>query len=120
MSSLGIKIKKFNVPVCNSFVPQIFHDQICYQIDLEDYRDNLNIETQLRKGLVFIMDYNEDRQVFDYHEETLLLSGLFDRIDETIVDSDSVMFLSTLGKGIKHKGRVHSFPNRLKPKNFRP
>ena len=120
MSSLGIKIKEFNVPVCNSFVPQIFHNQICYQIDLEDYRDNLNIETQLRKGLVFIMDYNEDRQVFDYHEETLLLSGLFDRIDETIVDSDSVMFLSTLGKGIKHKGRVHSFHNRLKPKNFRP
>ena len=99
MSSLGIKIKEFNVPVCNSFVPQIFHDQICYQIDLEHYRDNLNIQTQLRKGFVFIMDYNEDRQVFEYSNETSHLSGLFDRIDETNVDSDSVLFLNTLGKG---------------------
>ena len=99
MSSVGVKIKEFNVPVCNSFVPKIFHDQICYQIDLERYRDNINIETQIRKGLVFIMDYNEDRQVFDYHKESTLLSGLFDRIDETNVDSNSVIFLSTLGKG---------------------
>ena len=49
MSSVGVKIKDFNVPVCNSFVPRIFHDKICYQIDLEKYRDNLNIETQLKK-----------------------------------------------------------------------
>ena len=55
---------------------------MCYQIDLEKYRDNLNIETQLKKGLVFIMDYNEDRQVYDYNNETLLYSGLFDRIDK--------------------------------------
>ena len=99
MSSLGIKIKEFNVPVCNSFVPKIFHDQICYQIDLEIYRDNLNIETQLRKGLVFIMDYNEDRQVSDYNNKATLQSGLYDRIDKTNIDSESIIFLSTLGKG---------------------
>ena len=99
MSSLGIKIKEFNVPVCNSFVPQIFHGQICYQIDLEIYRDNLNIEAQLKKGLVFIMDYNEDRQVSDYNNEETLPSGLFDRIDEKNINSESVIFLSTLEKG---------------------
>ena len=99
MSSLGIKIKEFNVPVCNSFVPQIFHDRICYQIDLEKYRDNNNIETQLKTGLVFIMDYNEDRQVFDYNNEATHPSGLYNRIDKTNVNSESIIFLSTLGKG---------------------
>ena len=99
MSSLGVKIKEFKVPVCNSFVPKLFHDKICYQIDLEQYRDNPNVETQLKKGLVFILDYNEDRQVFDYNYETTTTSGLFDRIDETKVSSDAVIFLSTLGKG---------------------
>ena len=67
--------------------------KICYQIDLEQYRDNLNIETQLRKGFVFIMDYNEDRQVYDYNNETLIHSGLFDRIDKTNVNSKSSIFL---------------------------
>ena len=46
------------------------------------------------------MDYNEDRQVFDYNDETTPLSGLFDRIDETKVNSDAIIFLRTLGKGI--------------------
>ena len=100
MSSLGVKIKEFHIPVCNSFIPKLFHDKICYQIDLEQYRDNPNIETQLKKGLVFIMDYNEDRQVFDYNFETTPHSGLFDRIDETKVNSDAIIFLRTLGKGI--------------------
>ena len=76
-------------------------DKICYQIDLEKYRDNLNIVTQLKKGLVFIMDYNEDRQVYDYNNETFLHSGsrLYDRIDKTNINFEAIIFLSTLGKG---------------------
>ena len=109
MSSLGVKIKEFHVPVCNSFVPKLFHDKICYQIDLEQYRDNPNVETQLKKGLVFIMDYNEDRQVFDYNDETTPLSGLFDRIDETKVNSDAIIFLRTLGKGIVSTCNPYSY-----------
>ena len=100
MTSLGIKIEEFNVPVCNSFVPQMFHDKICYQIDLEQYRDNKNIKTQLKKGLVFILDHNEDRQVFEYNKESNSDdSGLFDGIDKTKANSDSIIFLTTLGTG---------------------
>ena len=100
MTSLGVKIEEFNVPVCNSFVPKMFHDKICYQIDLEQYRDNKNIKTQLKKGLIFILDHNEDRQVFDYNKESNSDdSGLYDGIDKTKAISDSIIFLTTLGTG---------------------
>ena len=101
-TSLGVKIEEFNVPVCNSFVPKMFHDKICYQIDLEQYRDNKNIKTQLKKGLIFILDHNEDRQVFDYNKESNSDdSGLFDGIDKTKANSDLIIFLTTLGTGGK-------------------
>ena len=54
----------FDKPVCNSFQAVVRDDQLCYQVDLEKYKDKLNIINQIEKGLVFVMDYNEDRQVF--------------------------------------------------------
>ena len=100
VSSLSVKIAEFNVPVCSSFVPQIFRDKICYQIDLDQYRDNKNIKSQLKKGLVFILDHNEDRQIFDYHKDSNSdVSGLFDGIDQTKGNADSLIFLTTIGTG---------------------
>ena len=63
MSSVGVNIEEFSVPVCNAFEESILHDQLCYEIDLEKYRDQDDIVgNQLKKGFAFIMDYNEDRQ----------------------------------------------------------
>ena len=63
MSSMGEMIDKFPVPVCNSFVPKILHNEICYEVDLNRFRDNDNIGNELRLGFNFYLDYNEDRQV---------------------------------------------------------
>ena len=38
-------------------------DQLCYEVDLNKYKNYDNIEQQLKLGFVFFMDYNEDRQV---------------------------------------------------------
>ena len=64
MNTLGVKVPGFDKPVCNSFQAVVRDDQLCYQVDLEKYKDKLNIINQIEKGLVFVMDYNEDRQVF--------------------------------------------------------
>ena len=63
ISSMGVMVDNFPVPVCNSFVPKILHDEICYMVDLNRFRDNDNIANELRLGFNFYLDYNEDRQV---------------------------------------------------------
>ena len=52
------------VPVCNSFKAKILNDQLCYEADLNEYKSaRTNVDKNLKLGLVFFMDYNEDRQV---------------------------------------------------------
>ena len=59
---MGTKIDQFKHPVCNSFHPVIRNVQLCYQVDLDKFRDKNRIDDQLKKGLVLLLDFNEDRQ----------------------------------------------------------
>ena len=63
MDSMGIKIDQFKRPVCNSFQPIIRNDQLCYQVDLNRFRNEDKLVKQLKKGLVLLLDFNEDRQL---------------------------------------------------------
>ena len=63
MSAMGVKIAQFDVPVCNSFQAKILNDQLCYEVDLNEFSDPNNIDKELELGFNFILDYNEDRQV---------------------------------------------------------
>ena len=68
MSTMGVKINQFDVPVCNSFQAKILNDQLCYEVDLKRFAAKDNIENEVKLGLNFMMDYNEDRQVsFSFH-----------------------------------------------------
>ena len=60
---MGTKIDQFKHPVCNSFHPVIRNVQLCYQVDLDKFRDKNRIDDQLKKGLVLLLDFNEDRQL---------------------------------------------------------
>ena len=61
MKTLGVNIKNFNSPVCNSFNTKILYDQLCYEIDLNQFE--LDSET-LKSGVTFLIDNNEDRQYY--------------------------------------------------------
>ena len=63
MKVMGTKVEGFNISVCNSFEEKILNDQLCYEVDLEKFKDRKNINNQLKKGLILILDYNEDRQI---------------------------------------------------------
>ena len=69
MKIIGSTSEQFHVPVCNSFKPKIRNDQLCYQIDLENYKNRTNLEKQLNEGLVLIVDYNEERQMPQIKDE---------------------------------------------------
>ena len=71
MKSMGRKLDGFNDHVCDGFEAKIRNDQLCYEVDLEKYKDEINIKEQLESGLVLILDYNLERQSVTYNPEIL-------------------------------------------------
>ena len=62
MSVMGVMIDHFDVPVCNSFRPKIVRDQLCYQVNPNDYKDKIDSKFP---SLSLYIHYNEDRQMED-------------------------------------------------------
>ena len=99
MSKVGVMIDHFEIPVCNSFESKIINDQLCYEIDLNKFSNKNDIDKELKTGLAFIMDYNEDRQVtFNQDSEKVIDKGLVSRIDKSDDSEHAFVFLNTIGK----------------------
>ena len=96
MKIMGKEVNGFNDPVCNSFEAKIRNDQLCYEVDLEKYKDEINIKEQLESGLVLILDYNLERQSVTYNPEILHSVGS----DE----NNGHIYLDTISK-LKSKGK---------------
>ena len=62
---IGSNLTQFDIPVCNIFKPRIYHDQFCYETDLQGLKGNKYrlLEEQLTLGLTLVLDYNEERQI---------------------------------------------------------
>ena len=60
---IGARTNEFDVPVCNISKPKIQFDQICYEMDLQEMKDqnSENLMNQLEWGLTLAIDYNEER-----------------------------------------------------------
>ena len=72
MTAMGVIIDQFSVPVCNSFQDKILNDQLCYEVDPNQYKNINHDQIDLSLGLVFIMDYNEDRQMMLHSAQNIL------------------------------------------------
>ena len=98
-SSLGKMIEPYDIPVCNSFQPKVRNDQLCYEVDLDTYKSNDNIEEILKSGLVFFMDYNEDRQIIlDESVQTTNHSRFVDKVEKSKDNRNAFIYLNTIGK----------------------
>ena len=71
--------------MCNSFRPRVLNDKLCYEVDVNEMIDKSVVQKELKIGLMFMIDHNEDRQVFSTEEQN---------------DHD---YLHQLGKYNKHK-----------------
>ena len=102
MSAMGVKSDLFDAPVCNSFEAKVLNDQICYEVDLNKFSDRRNIERELKLGLNFLMDYNEDRQVTFQRNYSKKIDGV--NWADSIVESDqlqhAIMYVETIGKSL--------------------
>ena len=61
---IGSEIEGFDMKVCNIFKPKLYYDQLCYETDLHELKENdtVKLMKQLELGLTLVLDYNEDRQ----------------------------------------------------------
>ena len=102
MSLVGTKSHMFDVPVCNRFQARIHHDQLCYEVNLNNFANQENIEKQLKSGFSFVMDYNEDRfyrRTINNSKDLIVDKDNFKIIMEDSVnnDDDAIVHLNTIG-----------------------
>ena len=110
MSSMGVKIDQFDVPVCNSFQAKVLNDQLCYEVDFNKYVNKDNIDKAFKSGFAIILDYNEDRQVTFIEDSNRKDEGF--GLVSTIAVSDhnkhAYIYLDTIGIKLL-KLLLHSF-----------
>ena len=98
MTAMGVKIEGFHIPVCSTFQAKIFNDQRCYEVDLNKFKNEKNIKNQLKLGLSFLMDYNEDRQIpLNQTYEKVMEDGLVRRIMKFNDNQQAFIYLNTIG-----------------------
>ena len=88
MKIMGREINEFHDPVCDSFEAKIRNEQLCYEVDLDKFKDMDKIKEQLESGLVLILDYNIDRQSKMYNPNK----------SSDIVNGVHHIFLNTISK----------------------
>ena len=59
----GVYTDMFTVPVCNIFEETMLDGQLCYQADLDRFRNMVDKKKIATEGFVFLLDYNENRMV---------------------------------------------------------
>ena len=97
VSAMSINNDNFKTLVCNSFKARILNDQLCYEIDLHQYNTENDIANKLKLGLVFFMDYNEDRQVTLEENEEFDDELFVDKVDASLDDAKASIYLNTIG-----------------------
>ena len=69
MSSMSSKINQFSFPICNSFRSTVLNDQLCYELNPNDFIGGNNLKESLRGGITLVIDNNEDREVTDASDQ---------------------------------------------------
>ena len=99
MSAMSINKEPFKVPICNSFREKVLNDQLCYEVDLNRFSNKNNIEKELKSGFIFMMDYNEDRQITFEKDHVKVDDGSFaNQIMELDDTERAFIYLDTIGK----------------------
>ena len=109
---LGDKMNRFSQPVCTLFKPQILKGQMCYQMDLKDVA-NVSLSKWEEKGLIFLMDYNDDKTINEPSMELIQ-----DKLDDITQNDEAMIYFDTLGRKymiIKSLPRIGNHPYQPPP-----
>ena len=62
-----------DVPICGLFTEKIVKGQVCYEADLNQFKDLVNWEDALQEGLSLVIDTNDEYDVKNILEEQSLV-----------------------------------------------
>ena len=102
MSTMGVKIDKFDIPVCNSFTERVLNDQLCYEVDPNNFIQRKNILEGFKTGITLVLDYNEDREVLYGTQNDDGMQGdeeedIMDILVQTDSKREALIYLNTIG-----------------------
>ena len=60
---VGKKFDSFQTPVCNLFKETIVAGQVCYEADINQFKNGVNWEDIITKGFGFLVDTNDEYDV---------------------------------------------------------
>ena len=90
----------FSVPVCNIFKETMLDGQLCYQADVNKLREKVDKKKMVTEGLVFLLDYNENRMVeVGFEEDIQDDSSLLGKKEG---QGDALVYIETIGN-FNHK-----------------
>ena len=96
---MGETNSNFSIPVCNKFKPRVLKGQLCYQVDVNEFKDEVDSEKLRTHGLAFYMDYNEDRTGLDKSTklETSVDKDFVDMREKDKKKYEAMIYIETLG-----------------------
>ena len=86
----------FSVPVCNMFKETMLDGQLCYQADVNKLREKVDKKKMVTEGLVFLLDYNENRMVEVEHEEDMKDDSFL--LGKKEGQENALIYIETVGK----------------------
>ena len=97
---MGARVSKFDLPVCDKFRPVILEGQLCYQVDVNQFMNQIDRKKLMSHGLVFMMDYNSNRMGphRDTQWDTDMEYEAFDEEEHEDSKHDAIIYVETIGK----------------------
>ena len=105
MDQLGEKLSNFQVPVCSLFRKKIFSGQVCYEADLNQFKNKINWKKALENGFSFIIDTSDEYDVKNLFERKsprkLSVNFFFKSFKETEGGNHFAVMLNTISEDSK-------------------
>ena len=86
----------FTVPVCNIFEETMLDGQLCYQADLDRFRNKVEKKKIATEGFLFLLDYNENRMLDEVYDED---NGEDSSLRKN--EKDAMIYVETMGENNK-------------------
>ena len=92
MEIMGEFASNFSIPVCTKFQQTVLNGRRCYRLDVNEFKNKVDSKKLMSHGLIFLMDYNEDRIGLNMNNnsELSLSNDLGDM-------QDAMIYIETLG-----------------------
>ena len=96
---MGEYVSQLNTTACSKFRPKVLEGRLCYQVDVNEFKNEVDTKKLMTHGLIFMMDYNEDKVGLDMSTD-VETSDDMDYGDMQEMDNkkgEAMIYIETLG-----------------------